>query len=220
MRKTILFFVFLTGFFLSEAQPYQDKIEYNKQKQACMAMNYNYPPEAVENALISKLIKLGYIGKEEKGLFNKDKGFRVYKETTLGEVSSDKYDYVINVQRKSARKSDETTLYILVLKDDVNALSKLSSEEVGKLKSFLSNLQPEVEDAHLEILISAQVAAIGKAEKKYKTLLEDSVQIQNKIKKLQEELNTNLKEQETQRKEIENQHKALDALKGRRKVSA
>jgi hypothetical protein len=220
MRKTTLSLFFLTVFFLLKAQPYQDKIEYNKQKQACMAMNYNYPPEAVENALISKLIKLGYIGKEEKGLFNKDKGFRVYKETSLGEVSPNKYDYVINIQRKSSREPDETTFYVLVFKDDVNALSKLSSEEVGKLKSFLSNLLTDVEDAHLEILISAQMAAVGKAEKKYKTLLEDSVQIQNKIKKLEEELNTNLKEQETQRKEIENQNKALDALKGRRKVSA
>jgi hypothetical protein len=174
----------------------------------------------VENALIAKLTKMGYMGKEEKGLFNKDKGFRVYKETTLGEVSPNKYDYVINVQRKSAKESDETTLYVLVLKDDVNALSKLSSEEVGKLKSFLNNLLPEVEDANLELLITAQVAAVGKAEKKYKTLLEDSVQIQNKIKKLQEELNLNLKDQETQRKEIENQNQKLDALKGRRKGSA
>src|SRR5215204_4438431 len=187
MRKIIFSLLFLLSSFLISAQAHQDKIEYNKQKQACMAMSYNYPPEAVENALIAKLTKLGYVGKEEKGFFNKDKGFRVYKETTIGEVSSDKYDYVINIQRKSAKESDETTLYILVLKNDVNALSKLSSEEVGKLKSFLSNLLPEVEDANLELLITAQVAVVGKAEKKYKTLLEDSVQIQNKIKKLQEE---------------------------------
>jgi len=46
------------------------------------------------------------------------------------------------------------------------------------------------------------------------------VLIQSKIKKLQEELDKNVRDQETQRKEIENQKQMLDALKGRRKGSA
>jgi hypothetical protein len=40
------------------------------------------------------------------------------------------------------------------------------------------------------------------------------------MKKLQEELEKNIKDQEIQKKEIENQNRSLDALKGRRKTAA
>ena len=220
MRKLILFTIFLFVSFLLKAQAHEGTVEYNKGKQACIVIEYNYPPEAVENAMRAKLLKLGYAGKEEKGMFNKDKGFRVYKETTIGEISPDKYDFVINIERKSHKEVDETKVSLIIFKGDVNALSKLSNEELGKVKSFLNNLLPEVESSHLEILIGTQILTVDKAEKKLKTLHDENVQIEHKIKKLQEELDKNIKEQEIQKKEIENQHKSLEALKGRRKGSA
>jgi len=220
MRKLILFMIFLSISFLLKAQAHEGTVEYNKGKQACMVMEYNYPPEAVENAMRAKLLKLGYGGREEKGMFNKDKGFRVYKETTIGEISPDKYDFVINIERKSHKEVDETKVSLIIFKGDVNALSKLSREELEKVKSFLNNLLPEVEASNLEILIGTQVLTVDKAEKKLKTLHDENVQIESKIKKLQEDLEKNVKEQEMQKKEIENQHKTLDALKGRRKGAA
>jgi hypothetical protein len=213
MRKLILFTIFLSVSFLVKGQAHEGSVEYNKGKQACIVMEYNYPPEAVENAMRAKLLKLGYGGKEEKGMFNKDKGFRVYKETTVGEISPNKYDYAINIERKSHKEADETIVSLVIFKDDANALSKLSSEELEKVKSFLNNLLPEVEASNLEILIGAQILSLEKADKKLKTL-------QDENKKLQEALEKNIKDQELQKKEIENQNKSLDALKGRRKTSA
>jgi len=213
MRKLILFTIFLSVSFLVKGQAHEGTIEYNKGKQACIVMEYNYPPEAVENAMRAKLLKLGYGGKEEKGMFNKDKGFRVYKETTVGEISPNKYDYAINIERKSHKDADETIVSLVIFKDDANALSKLSSDELEKVKSFLNNLLPEVEASNLEILIGAQILSLEKADKKLKTL-------QDENKKLQEALEKNIKDQELQKKEIENQNKSLDALKGRRKTSA
>ena len=213
MRKLILFTIFLSVSFLVKGQPHEGTIEYNKGKQACIVMEYNYPPEAVENAMRAKLLKLGYGGKEEKGMFNKDKGFRVYKETTVGEISPNKYDYAINIERKSHKEADETIVSLVIFKDDANALSKLSSDELEKVKSFLNNLLPEVEASNLEILIGAQILSLEKADKKLKTL-------QDENKKLLEVLEKNIKDQELQKKEIENQNKSLDALKGRRKTSA
>jgi hypothetical protein len=213
MRKLILFTIFLSVSFLVKGQAHEGSVEYNKGKQACIVMEYNYPPEAVENAMRAKLLKLGYGGKEEKGMFNKDKGFRVYKETTVGEISPNKYDYAINIERKSHKDADETIVSLVIFKDDANALSKLSSDELEKVKSFLNNLLPEVEASNLEILIGAQILSLEKADKKLKTL-------QDENKKLHEVLEKNIKDQELQKKEIENQNKSLDALKGRRKVSA
>ena len=213
MRKLILFTIFLSVSFLVKGQAHEGTIEFNKGKQACIVMEYNYPPEAVENAMRAKLLKLGYGGKEEKGMFNKDKGFRVYKETTVGEISPNKYDYAINIERKSHKDADETIVSLVIFKDDANALSKLSSDELEKVKSFLNNLLPEVEASNLEILIGAQILSLEKADKKLKTL-------QDENKKLQEALEKNIKDQEFQKKEIENQNRSLDALKGRRKTSA
>src|SRR5580765_2902087 len=220
MRKLVLFTIFLSISFLLKAQAHEGVVEYNKGKQACIVMEYNYPAEAVENAMRAKLLKLGYGGKEEKGMFNKDKGFRVYKETTVGEISPNKYDYAINIERKSHKEADETVVSLVIFKDDANALSKLSDEELEKVKSFLENLLPEVEASNLEILIGAQILSVEKADKKLKTLEDERVQMESKIKKLQEEIEKNLKDQELQKKEIENQNKSLDALKGRRKTAA
>ena len=110
MKKFILYLIFICASFVSFAQAFEDKIEYAKKSQPCIVMNYSYPPEAVENAIISKMNKLGYKGKEEKGLFNKDKGFRVYKETYIQEISSSRYDYILKVERKSRKESDETVV--------------------------------------------------------------------------------------------------------------
>jgi hypothetical protein len=220
MRKLVLFTIFLSISFLLKAQAHEGSVEYNKGKQACIVMEYNYPAEAVENAMRAKLLKLGYGGKEEKGMFNKDKGFRVYKETTVGEISPNKYDYAINIERKSHKEADETIVSLVIFKDDVNALSKLSKEELEKVKSFLNNLLPEVEASNLEIVIGAQILTVEKADKKLKTLQDDRIQLESKIKKLQEELEKNMKDQELQKKEIENQNKSLEALKGRRKTAA
>src|SRR5258705_7991788 len=158
MKKIITSVFFLLSFFLLKAQVSKDKVSYNKDKQECLVMHYNYPPDAVEKALISKLSKLGYTGREEKGMLNKDKGFRIYKEATIDEISSNKYDYVVNIEKKSNKELDETVLYLIIFKGNENALSKLSSDELDKVKDFLNNLVPDVEAAHIEILIATQLA--------------------------------------------------------------
>ena len=167
---------------------------------------------------MGKLAKMGYKGREEKGMFNKDKGFNIYKEATVNDISPGKYDYVISIERKSKKESDESVLYLLILNNDVNALPLLSSEEKERAKAFLEDLTLEVEDAHIDILIAAQAGVVTNAEKKLKQLQTDSVDLQNKITKLQGELSTNSKAQETQLAELENQRKILEAIKSRKKI--
>jgi len=220
MRKFALSLILLSPVIFLQAQVTEDKIEYNKEKQACLVMEYNFPPQAVENAVIAKMNKLGYKGKEEKGMFNKDKGFRVYKEAMIGDISPSRYDYVVNIDRKSRKESDAAVLYLIVMKDDANALSRMNTEELGKAKAFLYNLLPDIEEANLELQITAQEDVVVKAEKKLKNLQSDKDDMEKKIKKLQDDIKDNEKNQEQQVAEIENQRKALDALKGKRKKSA
>ena len=217
MRKFFFSVIFLPVYFLSNAQAKEGTIEYKRKKQECFFINYNFPPEAVENALMGKLSRMGYKGREEKGMFNKDKGFNIYKEATLTDISPGKYDYVINIERKSKKESDETVVHLLIFNNDVNALPLLSKEETRKAKSFLEDLTPEVEEAHIDILVAAQLGVLTNAEKKMKQLQTDSVELQKKIVKLQEEMLINSKAQEAQVAEIANQKKILEAIQTRKK---
>lgn len=220
MRKFILSLIFLPASFLLKAQAFEDKIEYNKEKQACIVMEYDFPPQAVENAITARMDKLGFKGKEEKGMFNKDKGFRIYKEALIGDISPGRYDYIINIDRKSKKEAETAVLYLIIMKDGANALSRLNTEELGSAKSFLYNLLPDIESANLELQITAQEDMVVKAEKRLKNLQTDKDDMEKRIKKLQDDIKTNEKDQERQNTEIENQRKALDALKAKRKASA
>ncbi len=217
MKKFILYLIFICASFVSFTQAFEDKIEYAKKSQPCIVMNYSYPPEAVENAIISKMNKLGYKGKEEKGLFNKDKGFRVYNGTYIQEISSSRYDYIIKVERKSRKEEDETVLYFLIQKDDENLLTTMQAEELGKAKAFLYNLMPDIEAANLELQITAQEETVTKAEKKFRTLQGDKEDMEKRLKKLEADIKQNEKDQEDQQAEIETQKKALEELRNKRK---
>src|SRR5258706_9784881 len=131
MRKLIpalcvLLFISATGF----TQAYESSTEYDKKKQAAIAIDYNYSEEAVENAISKKMEKLGYKGKDEKGLFNKDKGFRVYKNASIPEISTKPMDYVIKVDQKSRKENDKSIVYLVLLKDGENAMSSFDGYDI------------------------------------------------------------------------------------------
>ncbi len=198
------------------AQAYESKIEFNKKKQDAFAIDYSYSPEAVENAIVSRMEKMGYKTKEEKGLFNKDKGFRIYKNAFITEISDQSMDYILRVERKSRKEKDEAILYLIIQKDGSNAKAGFDAWDVDKVKSFLNNLRPDVEAADLELQIIAQEEVVAKAEKKLKGLKDDKEDMEKKIQKLQDDIKKNEKDQEDTQKDIENQKINLENLRSRR----
>ena len=212
--KRLLLSLLAAVLFLSPvlSQAYESQITYNKKKQKAITIDYAYSQEAVENAIVQKLEKMGHSAKVEKGLFNKDKGFIVFKDATVVDVSDATLDYVIKVERKSRKDKDETTLYMLLNKDGSDAIETLDSYSVGKAKTFLNNLIPEIEEANLELQIKAQDETVVKSEKKFKDLQDEKSDLEKKLKKNQENL-------ENQQKLIDNQRQALDGLKGKRRVT-
>lgn len=220
MRKLIpALFILLSISTNGFTQAYESSTEYDKKKQFAIAIDYNYSEQAVENAIMKKMEKLGYNGKAEKGLFNRDKGFRVYKNTSISEISSKSMDYVIKVDQKSRKEDDKSIIYLVMLKDGENAMSTLDASDIDNAKSFLNNLLPDVEAANLELQIDAQGDVLVKAEKKLRNLRSDKEDLENKIKKLQDDIQKNLKDQDDAQKDIENQRKTLEDLKSRRKTS-
>jgi peptidoglycan hydrolase CwlO-like protein len=216
LSVSVLILLTTAGF----TQAYQGSVEYDKQKQDAFVIEYNYPAEAVENAIVQKMQKLGYKGKEEKGILNKDKGFRVYKAAYVTDISNTSMDYIIDVERKSRKEKDVSVLYLIINKDGASAMKGFDDSDMQKAKSFLNNLLPDVEASNLELQIKDQEEVVAKAEKKYKKLQDDKEDMDHKIQKLQDNIKDNLKDQDDTQKEIDNQKQALEALKMKRKPSA
>lgn len=202
------------------SQAYSGKIDYDKKKQDAVIMDYNYSQEAVENALIQKIEGMGNSAKEQKGLFNRDKGFIVFKNASVHDISDQTMDYIVKIERKSRKEKDQTTVYFVLNKDGANVLTDMDAESMSRVKAFLRDLLPDVESANLELQIKAQEVTVSKAEKKFKDLQDDQQSMEKKIKNLQDDLKTNAKNQENTQKEIDNQKQALELLKGKRTGTA
>jgi hypothetical protein len=211
MKKA--FFFFCLTFVVAAiacAQAYEDKIQYDKDKQAAVAVDYSFREEALENAFIERMKKLGYKPKEEKGFLNRDKGFLVFKNAIVPEISRDKLDYVIKVEKKSKKTTDESVLYLVILNNEVNVIASMSNSDIARTKKFLNNLLPDVEAADLELQIRDQEQSLADAEKKLRTL-------QGEKEVLDTKLADNVKTQEETAKEIESRKLSVETLKGKRK---
>ena len=71
MKRNMFTLLLVVGFVtMASAQAYEGTIQYNKKKQQAVMIDYGFTPEAVENAFVQKMAKLGYKPKEEKGILN------------------------------------------------------------------------------------------------------------------------------------------------------
>lgn len=212
--KRVLLLVVLTSIVGStvNSQSYETSISFDKKKQKAIAIDYGYSQEAVQMAIAQRIEKNGHIAKEEKGLFNKDKGFIIVKDAFVEDISDERMDYILKVERKSRRDKDESTLYLVVNKGGEDVIANMSAEEIRKVKAFLNGLAPDVEEANLELQIKSQDELVMKSEKKYKQLQEEKAQLEEKLRKNQEAITA-------QEQQIESQRSALELLKSKRKTA-
>lgn len=212
MKRVFLLCVLAISFLLVNGQAYEGSTKYDKKTQKAIVIDYPYPPEAVENAIIKKMADLGYKPKEEKGFLNRDKGFLVFKNAYVNDISDERMDYIVNVERKSRKASDESTVYVIMTKDGDNAIDKMAVENIGKAKVFLNTMHPGIEEAHLEIKIKAQEDLVLKTEKKLRDLRDDQASLEKKLA-------DNKKDQEATQRDIESQKTELGTLIGKRKTN-
>lgn len=210
MKKYVLLLLTAFAMLTGKAQSYESSIQYDKKKQQAITNDYSYRSEAVENAIVQKFAAMGYKAKEEKGILNRDKGFLVYKNIFIPDISKDRMDVMVKVERKSRRESDAAILYLVLLRDDKNMLMSMDAETAGRAKAFVNGLLPEVEAADLELQIREQEEVVGKAEKKLRDLRDEQASLEKKLE-------DNKNSQEATQKDIENQKQALGVLVGKRK---
>lgn len=184
-------------------------MEYDKKRQDAFLCDYAASAEAVELAMVKYFQNLGYKPVEEKGLFNKDKGFKIFKDAYVSDLNADKFDYLIKVDARAKKTTESATLNFLIMKSGVNQKTDMKEDAVKKVKRFLSSLEPSVQKEFLELQIQAQEAEVTKSQKKLATLKAEQVELEKKLQ-------TNLTTQQETEKEISAKQFALDALKAKR----
>ena len=188
---------------------YETTVSYDKKKQKAFAIDYSYSTETVESAIERHIQKLGHLGKTEKGIFNRNKGFIVFSDAVISDISEERMDYLVKVEK--GKGNDQSTLYLAINKAGSDVIPSMTSKDISKIRSFLSNLMPEVEEAHLEMKIKDQDDAVVKSEKKLKQLQDEKVDLEKKTQK-------NTTDLDNIQKQIESQRHAMDSLKAKRKL--
>jgi hypothetical protein len=213
MRKIIagvilLLFIAFTG----NAQSYEGTVDFQKKDEKAILIEFPYPSSIVEDAVADKMEKLGCRKKESKG-------FLVYKNAVVRDISAEPADFAIRVERKSRKEHDQSMLYFIVSRNDENVIARNDALLNSNVKTFLNRLTSDIEAYNLEVQIKAQEAMVSKAEKKLREMNEDQQSMEKKIKKLEDDLKENANNQYDQRKEIENPTQVLEAMKTRRKIT-
>lgn len=213
MKKILL--ILMLGFFINHTfaqEIVEAKVDYQKKEQAALMVELPYPPGVVEDAIRDYLNKRGLKASSSKG-------YQLFKGTRLDSLSGMDNDVYFKVERKSRKEKDASVVYMFVTKPNENPTERLPAETSGLSsgRSFLSGLVPAVDAHNLEVEIGGQEGEIKKAEKKYEKLVDDANDMQKRLKKLQDNIEENKKDQERQRLEIEKQKGILENMRGKRK---
>lgn len=213
MYKGLLTFLTLLMLQTLQAQNFEDIEWQGKQVPALMTEVY-HSEEITEKAIQSKLLEMGFNAKEVKNVL-------FYKGIVLNDIEKEPYDVLIKVEKKSKQIKDVSVIHFSMAKNYDQYISLTSNQElIGKMKKFTENFHIWSNELALEIEIEEQTARIKAADKKLKELAVEKENMEQKLAKLEEQKNENLKAFEKQQQEVENQKKALEILKEKQKSSA
>ncbi len=210
MKKVLSLLLILVSLsIVTVAQVYEGTAEFDKKKYTAFLAEYDYQVPAVENALLKRFAKLGYRPREEKGIFNKDKGFRVFAGSIMSDITEGAADYYVRVEVRS-KKGKETALLTVIILQNGEALGRgVSEARANAVKTYLKSLLPDIIAENLELEIKAQEDAILKTEKKLESLKREKAELERKIE-------ANERTQLDTENEIKAKQEGLEILKSKR----
>ncbi|MBK7884493.1 MAG: hypothetical protein IPJ81_12430 [Chitinophagaceae bacterium] len=192
------------------AQTRVSTTEYLKTKRQSIVADFPFSPKTVMNTIEEKLEKMGYKGKDAKD-------FLVFKGVTLPEIGTGVYDIYFMAEKKSKKDNDNAVVTMMLSKGYENFVTEKDDETIiNNAKNYLDNLKLSVTAYDLEDQIKEQESVVRKNEKKAANLIDEGQSLESKLKKLQQQIEDNKKDQADQNSEVEKQKEILDMLKGRR----
>jgi hypothetical protein len=190
----------------------EGKVEHTKGNKAAALIELPYPEDEVADMLSDVMAARGVKG-------DKAKGFVVYRNVRLNDNDADLNDLHFKIERKSRKEKDITNVYLIIGKpsENIGLRSAVDYHKIEEAKSFLNGMVPKMEAHHLEVQIKEQEEVLTKAEKKYQSLVEDSISYVEKIRALEQKMSTNRTDRASQDVEVKKQRQTLEAMRSRRK---
>jgi len=192
----------------------KSNFEFNGGKYNGYEIELNAPPDIVEDAIKQKFKAMGTKPKEIKG-------FMVYRNVLLTSIDPEKpVDAFIKVDRKSKKEKEQTLIYFIASQTGVIADEKFKAGTPGSSEvtlvengdAFLLSMIPAVNKGVYDYDLANQQTIIKKEEKNLANLKEDQADLEKKIRKLQSDLEYNIKAQERQTIEVEKVKTKLNDL--------
>lgn len=215
--KSVIFIViaFFTCSFSFAQDTQSGTLQYNGANYPADIIDFNIPPSDVENIIKDRMKSMGFT--PEKG-----KGFLVYRNVTMSDLSfGQPYDLVFKVDKKSRKQSDESIVSLITAKTGEIPTEKVKGAgktlatitPAASAGSFLRSFNEKVQSQAHNRSVTAKADEIRKAEKDLDNLKKDQTKLEKRISDLQGDLKSNLKDQETQTATLEALKKQLEDLK-------
>jgi hypothetical protein len=204
MKKQIQFLAILLIASQGYSQAVEGTVEYQKKDEPAAVIEWPYAPSIVNQAMDEYLLKKG----KSKG--NSVKGFTIFRNTMPMTNDSSNADLYFKTERKSRKEKEITVVSLLVTPIETQFSSnKLHYLTMQEAKTYLDDLVAAIDSYNLELLIKDQNDAVIKAESKYKTLMEESGDLENKRSAIDKRISDNKNDQAQQLKEIDEQKQKL-----------
>jgi hypothetical protein len=211
MKKIISLIVLIALYACTKAQSYTGTADYKKMSRQAIFNEVPFGEKVTEAAIRDSLEKLGYKPKESKG-------FMVYRGVKLSALSNEPLDIYISVERKSRKEKEVSVITMLLAKGEDNFITQgVDPGIIENGKSFLNGFTNYIDSYYLEQQIAEMEETRITNDKKTSSLANDAEDLQKKKKKIEKEIEDNIKEQADHKEASEKHLQNLEALKSKRK---
>jgi len=201
---------------IEPTRKYEGTVDYQKTKQPCTILEFNYPYRDLENAMEEYVRKAG-------GRVSSSKGWNVAKNVKVENRGGDNYDVYYKVEGRGKNEKATSTVYLIFAQpgEDIVARPSNSSGEavaaVAASAAFVGAVGSSVGDYDMAKRIGDQEDLIKASERKYNGLVSDGKDLETKRAKLEKEIQDNANAQAAAQQDLEKQKTLLEQLKSGKK---
>jgi hypothetical protein len=176
-----------TGVF---AQAYVGQIEYKKTQVPAATVRLPYGTDLVENGLKEYMTTKGYKKSSADGL-------TVFRGVPLDATDTGGSDLYFSTATASRKEKDVTLLNLLAVKRNQDLLVRTQgdSDRESKARLFLDSLAIFMDVYNTRLQVNSRQESLNKAQKKMNGLMNDSTDLDKKLRGLQSDLTQNLADQ-------------------------
>jgi hypothetical protein len=176
-----------TGVF---AQAYIGQIEFRKTQALAATVRLPYGAGLVEDGLKDYMTTKGYKKSSADGLI-------VFRSVPLDSSDTDGSDLYFSTASAGRKEKDMTLLNLLAVKKNQDLLvhTQGDSDRIDKARLFLDSLATFMDGYNTRLQVNSRQEGINKAQQKMNALMNDSTDLEKRLRKLQSDLGQNKADQ-------------------------